>query len=295
MRRVLVTGANKGIGFALVERILKERDDAMVVLGSRSLERGEAALAELDERHPGASERVDVVELDVSRDDSVAGAARRVGERFGREPPPLYGVVNNAGVGLDSGGLEEVLNVNTWGVRRVCDAFLPLVDPSEGRIVNVTSAAGPNFVAKCSLERQRFFVDAQNEWTDLVSLMDECLAIEGGEDAFAARGLGDGSAYGLSKALANTYTLILARHHPNLRVNACTPGFIETDLTRPRAEARGQAPAEMGMKPPEEGTRAAMFLLFGEPEGNGRYYGSDAERSPLDRYRAPGTPPYGGD
>ena len=38
----------------------------------------------------------------------------------------------------------------------------------------------------------------------------------------------------------------------------------------------------------------SMFLLFGEPEGNGRYYGSDALRSPLDRYRAPGSAPYTG-
>ena len=35
-------------------------------------------------------------------------------------------------------------------------------------------------------------------------------------------------------------------------------------------------------------------LLFGELEGNGRYYGSDAKRSPLDKYRSPGSPPYEG-
>ena len=49
------------------------------------------------------------------------------------------------------------------------------------------------------------------------------------------------------------------------------------------------------MKSPADGARSALFLLFGEPEGNGRYYGSDAVRSPLDRYRAPGDPPHTGD
>ncbi len=48
------------------------------------------------------------------------------------------------------------------------------------------------------------------------------------------------------------------------------------------------------MKPPAQGARAPMHLLFGELEGNGRYYGSDAQRSPLDRYRSPGSPPYTG-
>jgi NAD(P)-dependent dehydrogenase (short-subunit alcohol dehydrogenase family) len=123
--------------------------------------------------------------------------------------------------------------------------------------------------------------------------MNECVATKG-EEAFAAKGLGDGDPYGLSKACANTYTLIAAREHPGLHINACTPGFIETDLTRPYADAKGLAPADMGMKPPAEGTRSTMHLLFGELEGNGRYYGSDAVRSPMDRYRAPGDPPYTG-
>jgi NAD(P)-dependent dehydrogenase (short-subunit alcohol dehydrogenase family) len=108
-------------------------------------------------------------------------------------------------------------------------------------------------------------------------------------------GLGEGSTYGLSKACANAYTLYLAAAHPNLRINACTPGFIETDLTRPLAEMRGATPQEMGMKQPEAGTVSILFLLFGELEGNGRYYGSDAVRSPFDAYRSPGEPPYTGD
>jgi NAD(P)-dependent dehydrogenase (short-subunit alcohol dehydrogenase family) len=124
--------------------------------------------------------------------------------------------------------------------------------------------------------------------------MAEVLAVTGGKDEFERIGLGDGDAYGLSKALANTYTLQLARRHPEVMVNACTPGFIETDLTRHYAEAKGVSPQEMGMKPPSAATRAPLHLLFGMLAGNGWYYGSDAQRSPLDRYRSPGDPPYTG-
>ena len=46
---------------------------------------------------------------------------------------------------------------------------------------------------------------------------------------------------------------------------------------------------EMGGKTPREGATAPLYLLFGEPDGSGHYYGSDSKRSPLDRYRAPGT------
>lgn len=95
---------------------------------------------------------------------------------------------------------------------------------------------------------------------------------------------------GLSKACANAYTALLAREHPELSINACTPGFIETDLTR--SLTAHKSAAELGMKTPSEGARSTLHLLFAELEGSGRYYGSDCKRSPLDRYRAPGSLEY---
>lgn len=270
MRRILVTGANKGIGLAIVEAILSEHEDTFVYLGARDLERGREAAAKLEQR-----ERVEVLALDVADDRSVAEASKGVGE--------LYAIVNNAGIGTGGGSLAAVLETNTIGVHRVCEAFLPKLDAKAGRIVNVTSASGPTFVATCSAEDQRFFLDDQMTWPRLRAFVDACIA----------EGRHADSAYGLSKACSNTYTLILAREHPNLRVNACTPGFIATDMTRPYAEGSGKSPAELGMKAPADGARAPMHLLFGELEGNGYYYGSDAKRSPLDRYRAPGSPAYG--
>ena len=293
MRRIVVTGANKGIGRAIAEGALAEGDDTFVWLGARDVGRGEAARAEMIEAHPGWGGRLEVLELDVTSDASVEAAARTVGERLG-DGEALYGVVNNAGIGR-AHGMARVLDVNVRGIRRVCEALLPHLAPDGGRIVNVTSASGPVFVSKCSESWQRFFLDETTSWSDLEALMERCVAMEGDEEAFAAEGLGDGDAYGLSKACANTYTLQLAAAHPELRVNACTPGFIETDMTRGYAEAQGKAPRELGMKPPEEGAKTPLFLLFGDPEGNGRYYGSDAERSPMHRYRSPGDPPYTGD
>ena len=112
---------------------------------------------------------------------------------------------------------------------------------------------------------------------------------------FEEEGMGSGSSYGISKACGNSYTLLLARQHAGLLVNACTPGFIETELTRPIAARYGKTPEEMGMKQPVDGTVSAMHLLFGDVTQSGHYYGSDALRSPLDHYRSPGSPAYTGD
>lgn len=293
--RVLITGANKGIGLATVRAVLEARDDTFVFLGSRDADRGDAARAELVAGDPSFSDRVVVLALDVSRDDSVAEAVRAVVAAVGGAPAPLYGIVNNAGIGLGSAAIEDVLNVNTRGPRRVCEAFVPLLDPKGGRVVNVSSASGPTFVSKCAPERRKLLTSPDVTWDDIEALMAECVDIQASGESFAEHGLGDGSAYGLSKACLNAYTIALARRHPEHTINACTPGFIATDLTRPYVDGSGKSPAEMGMKTPAEGTRATLHLLLGEPGGSGWYFGSDAERSPLDRYRSPGDPPYTGD
>ncbi len=253
-----------------------------------------AAVHSLRALHPGAEHRVAYLKIDVSSDESVRAAREAVAASLPGDGAALYGVVNNAGIGLGSHDMAQVVNVNTLGVKRVCDAFLPLLG-NGGRLVNVSSASAPRFVSGCSAARQAFFQDAGIEWPALQALIDEVVALGDDTAGFEKLGLEPHNPYGFSKACVTLYTLLLAREHPHLVINACTPGYIETDLTRPAAKSRGVSPADMGMKPPEHGTVAIMHLLFGAPHGSGHYYGSDARRSPLDRYRAPGSPEYTGD
>jgi NAD(P)-dependent dehydrogenase (short-subunit alcohol dehydrogenase family) len=292
MRHVLVTGANKGIGLAIVEAILMQHEDTFVFLGSRDLARGREAAARLVAVHPRWTDRLEVVALDVGDPASVEAARAAVSDRLGAAP--LYGVVNNAGIGTRGASLPAVMETNMLGVQRVSDAFASLLEQDGGRVVNVTSASGPIFVAQCSNERKRFFVDPGVARDALLAFVAATIAAADDPAAQRELGLGDADAYGLSKACANTFTAIFARERPRLVVNACTPGFIETDMTRHYAASSGRSGAELGMKKPADGARAPMHLLFGALEGNGRFYGSDAKRSPLDRYRAPGDPEYMG-
>lgn len=293
MRRIVVTGANKGIGLAIATGVLAEHDDTFLFLGSRDAARGKAALDGLLTQSPAWAARAQVLELDVTSDASIARATSAIDQAM-TPGEWLHGLVNNAGVGSAGDDLRAVLEVNVRGMRRVTEALLPRLDPSSGRVVNVTSASGPSFVERCAAEQRGFFLDATTPWETLDARMEAWIAAD--RDGAAFEGLGPKpDFYGLSKALANLYTLTLARAHPNMKINACTPGFIETDMTRHYAESQGKAPSKLGMKKPADGARCPLHLLFGELQGNGRYYGSDAQRSPLDRYRAPGSPAYEGD
>jgi NAD(P)-dependent dehydrogenase (short-subunit alcohol dehydrogenase family) len=118
-KTVLVTGANRGIGHALVEEALK-RGAKRVYAGTRQ------AWA-----HP--HERVTRVALDVTNQAQVQEAVDTVG--------PLDVLVNNAGVLSyddlsDRGLIEQHLAVNLFGTIDVTQAFLPLLARPGGRVIN---------------------------------------------------------------------------------------------------------------------------------------------------------------
>jgi NAD(P)-dependent dehydrogenase (short-subunit alcohol dehydrogenase family) len=279
VKRVLVTGANKGIGLQICRKILETEPDAHVLLCSRNLERGQKAVDDLKASDASAAGRVELLELNVNDEASIDTAAGQVKEFFKDEEYPLYAICNNAGIGFGQ-SIMNTLKTNFYGTKLVSEKFLPLLDPKIGRICNIASASGPMYVRESTSDVREMFSSRKTNWPEL-------------ED-FLKRATNTGfqeNAYGLSKAAVNQWTMQFAAEHPNLRINSCSPGYILTDLT-----------AGMGATLTPEQSKchvAPLFLLFGDvpqPEVNkGRYYGSDAVRSPLDEYRNPGDPPYDGD
>jgi NAD(P)-dependent dehydrogenase (short-subunit alcohol dehydrogenase family) len=123
-KTILITGANRGIGRALVEEALR-RGAKRVYAGTRQ------SFAHSDGR-------VTPLVLDVSNTVQIQDAAENV--------ETLDLLINNAGVDLhddlsDRAGIERHLAVNLFGTYGVSQAFLPLVARSRGAVVNVLSLA----------------------------------------------------------------------------------------------------------------------------------------------------------
>ncbi|NGO70466.1 SDR family NAD(P)-dependent oxidoreductase [Streptomyces sp. SB3404] len=136
-RTALVTGANSGIGLPTARELA--RYGARVLLACRGAAKGEAAVAHIRERVPGAE--VETVQLDLADLASV----RALGEELPDRLDGLDLLVNNAGVGMiprrtTADGFEMQFGTNHLGHFALTGLLLPLLLRRPGaRVVTVSS------------------------------------------------------------------------------------------------------------------------------------------------------------
>jgi NAD(P)-dependent dehydrogenase (short-subunit alcohol dehydrogenase family) len=195
--RILITGANRGLGLGLAERGLEKGYDVAAAI------RSEATVSrQLQTLRGRFKERLKILEMDVKSEVSVANAARSLGSYWGG----LDVIVNNAAVLLDrdktiedveTSQILESFEINTLGPIRVVKKFLPLLVSGENQaVINISS--------------------------------------EGGSitNAFPTN-----YPYSLSKTALNMFSERLRAHFKDrgIRVYAIHPGWIKTDMGGPMA------------------------------------------------------------
>lgn len=197
---VLITGANKGIGFEVARQL--GRAGFTVLLGARDASRGEEAAAKLR----GEGFDVRFVEADLNRGYETGTAlATKVGEEFGH----LDVLINNAAifdakdghasdVGIEA--LKRTFETNFFGAVAFTQPLLPLLRAAESaRIVNVSSGLGSLAINS----------DSSSPFYDTKVL-----------------------AYNASKAALNMFTVDLAYdlRETKIKVNSACPGYTATDM-----------------------------------------------------------------
>jgi NAD(P)-dependent dehydrogenase (short-subunit alcohol dehydrogenase family) len=190
MTTTLITGANKGLGYETARRLIEAGHT--VWMGARDAARGQQAADALGGRF---------VQLDVTSDASVAGAAETVAAAGG-----LDVLINNAGIsGPHSQAAEltaedalAVYGTNVVSIVRMTSAFVPILRASSApTIVNVTSGLGS------------------------FALVHDPGRIESKINA---------PLYTSSKSAVTMLTVQYARAFPQMRINAADPGYTATDF-----------------------------------------------------------------
>ena len=143
LKRVVITGGNQGIGFATCKLCI-EKYGCYVYMGSRNVERGKAAIEQMISLLPESEGKIELLKVDVSEDKSVIDAAADLKSRLGDQK--LYGLVNNAGIAR--GEEDLILQTNVYGSKRMVDAFVPMLDSTRGRVVNIGSSTASMWLKK---------------------------------------------------------------------------------------------------------------------------------------------------
>jgi NAD(P)-dependent dehydrogenase (short-subunit alcohol dehydrogenase family) len=231
MKTVLITGANKSIGYETARQLLQQ--GYYVYIGSRNLEKGLLAVKQL---HAEGLTNVEAVQLDVTDDESVKNARILIGKKT----EVLDVLINNAGIngGWPQAALEasieqfkNVFDTNVYGVVRVTQAFIDMLHKSpQPRIVNVSSSG-------CSLT-----LHCDPSWKYYTH---------------------KAAVYPASKAALNMYTINLAYELRDtaFKVNAVCPGFVATDFNGHRGTGTVQ----------EAGTRISKYAMIGNDGPTGKF------------------------
>ena len=213
MKTVLITGANKGIGFETARQLAQL--GYFVYLGSRDKTKGLDAINKL--KGLGIS-NVESIEIDVTNIHSIKRAKQELEPKI----EALDVLINNAGIStgqpqnmssIKMENLRKVFETNFFGSVQTTQQFIPLLKKSnEPRIINVSSELGSLAVHNNTINPNYEIYDA----------------------------------YSCSKTALNAFTVMLANEFrdTNFKINSVTPGYTATDLNH----FRGTQTAEQGAK-----------------------------------------------
>jgi carbonyl reductase 1 len=253
---VVVTGSSRGIGRGITTVLAQQDIGRPITVYATSRSGNDTGISSAH------SNTVRYAQLDTTDRSSITSFFAQIQKEHGA----VDILINNAAVANDYRENPEYAAQTVWnnygGTRDMCEAFLSQRTIRPGaRIVNMTS--GLNALSTYGADLQTSFRSASSS-ADIDALANKYLAdMEAGPEVQERAGWGSKArSYKVSKALINVLTAVLAKQHPNVLINSCCPGWVNTDMGK---QGQGTPP-----KTPEEGARTAVRCAIGDlgPSGD---------------------------
>ncbi|CAD8157178.1 unnamed protein product [Paramecium octaurelia] len=236
LKTVVITGANKGIGFGILENLI-QKQSYKVIMACRSVELAQKSRTQLLEKYNLSQDRIDTIELDISNSNSIDKFIQEFTTRFHQADI----LINNAAVAVksDDFNLEVVqytFKPNFYGTIELTEKFIPLLSQN-GKIITVGSSAGKTKYLKSEDLVKRF--QNPNITREEVFKLAEEFQEHVKNNTYEQNGWPSWG-YGISKLLINTYVKTLAQNaevkNKSVQVYTCCPGWVKTDMAGDEAE-----------------------------------------------------------
>jgi carbonyl reductase 1 len=260
----VVTGSNKGIGFAIVRGLCKAFQGD-VYLTARNEDNGKKAIAELEaEGLKPKFHQLDITDL---------ASIQRLKEFLVKNYGGLDILVNNAGIAYKgdstapfSEQAEVTMKTNFNSTLDVCNILLPILR-SGARVVNVSSMVSTMALSKCSPQLQKH-LKSISSIAEVEKSMQQFV-----EYAKAGTHEKEGwpnTAYGASKMGVTVMTPILQTQvdadtsRDDIIINSCCPGYVDTDMTSHKGpltiDQGAETPLYCALLPPKVSEPKGEFL-----------------------------------
>ncbi len=243
-RAILITGANKGIGYATVEKIVSEPTPYDIILTSRDTKLGEEAVKTLQAKYPKSTSTLAYHQLDVNDDKS---ADELVAWLKGNNKK-IDVLINNAGIAIPNGDDNQkklVVKTNFFSVAKLNEKLIPFLT-EDGKTLQVSSILGTLQVQGETLRKA--LSDPSLTESKLHDIANDI--IEATSD-FKPWGPAKDPIYPASKALLNAYVryFLPSKLKVTQQVYAVHPGWVQSDM------GGGNAPQTL-----EEGADTLVYL-----------------------------------
>ncbi|PKK64751.1 hypothetical protein RhiirC2_756175 [Rhizophagus irregularis] len=246
----LVTGANKGIGYAIVRNLAlryaqrsSDNPPLTIFLTARDPNRGQESLRKIKQelkskqilKDENGNVDIKFLRMDLIDEQSIKDVKQILANENG-----LDILINNAAIAFGIGEFDinvvrSTLATNFYGTLNLCNQLYPLIRPN-GRLINISSSVGM-LKTLSSPELQKEFSREDLDIDELIGLMKKFE-----NDVENNQWIKEGwpsKAYSVSKVGLNAMTKIFARRADsegkNILVHACCPGWVATDMGGPNA------------------------------------------------------------